>query len=123
MGLFNMFKKKNSKPVPTLKNGTVKSFDYFAFKIHGVATIPGAQEVLAKKGCDLYEQPNFVDVKLENDCLNVYINGFRIGSGDKQAKNKFEEHCKKEWNIHSCSIYGGDNDNSYGCKVRIKYFY
>lgn len=123
MGLFDLFRKTEQEPIPTLKNGTIKTYDYFAFKVHGVASLSGAQDVLRSIGCDLYENPNFVSVKLEDECLNVYLNGSRIGSGDNQAKKKFEEHCKKKWHVHSCSIYGGQDDKYYGCKIRIKYFY
>lgn len=128
MGLFGFFQKVLSdepkqKSVPTKKDGSTKTFDYFAFKVHGVATIPEAQSVLANLGCKLHEQPDFAKIKLEGDCLNVYLHGQKIGSGDATAKKKFQEHCNNKWNIHSCSIYGGEDDKSFGCKIRIKYFY
>ena len=107
----------------TLKGGTVKTYDYFAFKVHGVATIDGVQECLRSVGCKLHEKPDFVTLKLEEDTLNVYINKMRIGSGDKLAKNKFVENCKSKWEVHSCSIYGGDDGKSLGCKIRVKFFY
>ena len=119
MGLFSLFK-KDTKSVS--QNNSVKSFDYFSFKVHGTATIPGAQDVLKSIGNKLYEQPRFVLVELEGDTLNVYLNGKCIGSGDTQARNKFIKHCQNKWNVHSCSIYGGDDGKNFGCKIRIKYF-
>ena len=100
MGLFNLFKKNNteiSKKQTTPQNDTTKSFDYFAFKVHGVATVDGAQEILKTLGCELHEKPSFVMLKLENNVLNVYLNNKLIGSGDTSATNKFVEHCNKKW--------------------------
>lgn len=78
---------------------------------------------MAKTGCKLHEEPSFVKVKIEDDTLNVYLDGKKIGSGDAQAKKKFEERCKQRWIVHSCAIYGGSDDKYYGCKIRIKHFY
>lgn len=132
MGFWDFFKKPNqvapqssfvqsAATIPT--NTHSKQFDYFAFKVNGTATIQGAQEILKSIGCKLHDQPSFALVKLENDTLNVYLNGKLIGSGNAQAKNKFIEHCKTKWHIHSCTIYGGDDGKNYGCRIRIKYFY
>lgn len=119
MGFFSLFKKETKN---VSQNNSVKSFDYFSFKVHGTATVPGAQDLLKSIGTKLHEQPSFASVKLEEDTLNVYLKGKRIGSGDTQAKNKFIQHCKHKWNVHSCSIYGGDDGKNFGCKLRIKYF-
>ena len=61
--------------------------------------------------------------RLEDGVLNVYINKKRIGSGDAQATKKFVEHCQKKWEIYSCSVYGGADGKSYGCKIRVKFYY
>lgn len=123
--MFGLFKKKEQKEVPTLKDGTKKTFDYFAFKVHGVSSIDGVQEMLKKIGAGLYEEPKNVDLKVDAEHgLSVYVNKKRIGSGDEQALKKFNENCvKKKWNVHSLAVYGGDGDKSFGCKVRVKYFY
>lgn len=128
MGLFDLFKKTPApasiiENKPTLKDGTAKTYDYFAFKVHGVATIDGAQETLKSLGCKLYKTPNFVMLKLEDGVLNVFLNKNCIGSGDAQAAKKFAEHCQKKWEVHSCSIYGGTEGKSYGCKIRVKFYY
>lgn len=128
MGLFDLFKKatvstSDVENKPTLKDGSVKTYDYFAFKVHGVDTVEGSQEVLKSIGCKLHEKPIFAMLKLEDGVLNVYINKKRIGSGDAQATKKFVEHCQKKWEIYSCSIYGGTDGKSYGCKIRVKFYY
>ena len=128
MSLFDLFKKapvstSDVENKTTQKDGIVKTYDYFAFKVHGVATVEGAQEVLKSIGCKLHEKPTFVKIKLEDGVLNVYINNKRIGSGDTQATKKFVEHCKKKWEIYSCSIYCGTDGKNYGCKIRVKFYY
>lgn len=119
MGLFDLFKKKAEEPQA---EPIGKQYDYFAFKVHGVAD-QESQKVLESVGVALHEQPNFVSVAIKDDELIVSVNGKAIGKGDAQAKNKFVENCSKNYNIHSLSVYGGDDGKNYGCKVRIKYFY
>ena len=122
MGLLDFFKSKKQMSIPSINDVTEKHYDFFAFKVHGVATISGVQKILEGLGKKLHEHPSFVTLDIQNDTLNVYISGTLVGHGDKQAKDKFEKYCTKKYSIQSLAVYGGDEGKSYGCKVRVKYF-
>ncbi len=127
MGLFNFSKKKEEtvKEIPKLKStGETKTFDYFAFKVHGDSK-PEIQELLKKEKEKekLQEKPADISLKIVDDTLQVFIGKMYIGNGDAAALAKFKENCKKKYEIQSFSIYGGDNDKYYGCKIRVKYYY
>lgn len=86
------------------KKEYVKTHDYFAFSIH---TNLKARE-------HTYD-PVGVEVKYEDDKLNVYIDGKYAGTGNDTAKKKYLEKCKKNWVINSLAIY--ENGRA---RIRIK---
>lgn len=121
MGLFDLFKKKEvqkskdeliKEKYPQVethkveKTEFVKTYDFFGFSV---------QTTLKPKS--LQYDPKGIEVKLEDDRLNVYIDGQYVGTGDNTAKKKFIENCQKNWSINSLAIYDGGR-----AKIKIKYF-
>lgn len=119
MGLFDIFKKKKKTEVlidektklPIVKTATeekkeyIKTSDSFSFSV---------QTTLKEQ--ELTYNPKNVEVKLEEDRLNVYIDGNYVGTGNNQAKTKFIEHCNKDYNIEALSIYAGGRT-----RIKIRY--
>lgn len=112
MGLFDLFKKKepekNLPQVETLKVDKPvynKTCDYFGFSVQ--TTLKPREHTYNPVG---------VDVRFEEDRLNVYIDGNYVGTGDNTAKKKFIEYCTKNWSVNSLAIYEGGR-----AKIKIKY--
>lgn len=120
MGLFDLFKKKQPEKTkdelirekyPQVqtkmveKPDFVKTYDYFGFSVQ--TTLKPREHTYNPKG---------VEVKFEDDRLNVYIDGAYVGTGDNTAKKKYIEHCTKNWSINSLAIYEGGR-----AKIKIKY--
>lgn len=123
MGLFDFFKpKQNNENVPTLRDGTPKTYDYFAFKLHDINV-----EELSKMEPGLFTDKNVdVSVKLEiidsEEKLVAYHNRTIIGYADKTAIRKYKEHKSQKLKIHSRSI-GKEKGSLPYCRIRMIYFY